>query len=68
MVIDQKIGFGITDWNSVAAEHHEGTTGFALWRVQNFGNVRVRIVEYSANYLQIIGARKGILYFVWRVR
>jgi hypothetical protein len=51
MVIDQKIMFGITDWNSVAEERHEGTTGFALWRVQNFGNVRVRMVEYSANYL-----------------
>ena len=63
MVIDQKIGFGITDWNSVAAERHEGTTGFALWRVQNFGNVRVRIVEYSANYLADHWCKKGHIIF-----
>ena len=59
MVIDQKIAFGITDWNSVEAERHEGATGFALWRVQHVGNVRVRMVEYSANYLADHWCKKG---------
>lgn len=63
MVIDQKIVFGITDWNSVVAERHEGTTGFAHWRVQHFGNVRVRIVEYSANYLADHWCKKGHIIF-----
>ncbi len=63
MVIDQKIVFGITDWNLVAVERHEGTTGFALWRVQHFGNVRVRMVEYSANYQADHWCKKGHIIF-----
>jgi len=50
MKIDSSIKFGITDWNAIPEERHEGITGHAIWRVQQFGAVRVRLVEYSENY------------------
>ena len=40
----------ITDWAQVAPTKHPGETGFALWQTQNFGEMRVRMVEYSAGY------------------
>jgi quercetin dioxygenase-like cupin family protein len=45
------IPFGITDWNNVAVTTHQGTTGQAYWRTQNFGAIRVRMVEYTPGYL-----------------
>jgi len=30
-----------------------GEHGHALWRTQQFDNIRVRIVEYSAGYLAL---------------
>ncbi len=44
------IPFGITDWASIQPSEHKGETGVALWRTQNFGDVRVRMVEYSPHY------------------
>jgi quercetin dioxygenase-like cupin family protein len=46
----QHIPFGTTDWATVPPTHHAGTTGQATWRTQHFGEIRVRMVEYSANY------------------
>ncbi|MFY8036596.1 MAG: DHCW motif cupin fold protein, partial [Cyclobacteriaceae bacterium] len=63
MKIDSNILFGVTDWNTVNAERHEGTTGYAKWRVQQFGDVRVRRVEYSANYLADHWCKKGHFIF-----
>lgn len=40
----------ITDWASVESTRHPGETGFALWRTRNFGDIRVRVVEYSPGY------------------
>ena len=39
-----------TDWAEVAATEHRGETGVALWRTQNFGEIRVRMVDYSPGY------------------
>jgi hypothetical protein len=44
------IPFGITDWNDVEPTEHAGETGVAVWRTRHFGSLRVRMVEYSANY------------------
>jgi quercetin dioxygenase-like cupin family protein len=44
------IPFGTTDWATVPPTHHAGTIGQATWRTQHFGEIRVRMVEYSANY------------------
>src|SRR5271157_2896407 len=45
------VPFGTTDWSTVPATEHVGTTGVALWRTLEIGNVRVRMVEYSPGYL-----------------
>ncbi len=42
--------FTTTDWSKVPPREHPGTTGHALWRTLELGNVRVRMVEYSAGY------------------
>lgn len=39
-----------TNWDQVATSEHPGETGVALWRTQNFGEIRVRMVEYSPGY------------------
>ncbi len=38
------------DWAQVVPSEHPGDTGVALWRTQNFGEIRVRMVEYSPGY------------------
>lgn len=45
------IPFGMTDWSTIEATRHPGDDGFALWRTQNFGGIRVRMVEYSPGYV-----------------
>ena len=45
------IPFGTTDWSAVARTEHKGDTGMATRRTQQFGTVRVRMVEYSPGYL-----------------
>ena len=43
--------FATTDWTQVAPSEHRGEIGVALWRTRNFGDVRVRMVEYSPGYM-----------------
>ena len=43
--------FSTTDWSAVPATRHPGETGHALWRTQEIGDLRVRMVEYSPGYL-----------------
>jgi quercetin dioxygenase-like cupin family protein len=42
--------FGITDWSQVEPIEHKGETGMAYWRTQQFGGIRVRMVEYTPGY------------------
>ncbi|MFZ3341663.1 MAG: DHCW motif cupin fold protein [Terriglobales bacterium] len=51
--------FATTDWAQVAASEHRGKTGSAVWRTQNFGEIRVRMVEYSPGYLADHWCSKG---------
>lgn len=44
------IPFSTTDWSQVDSSEHRGARGTAVWRTQQFGDVRVRMVEYSAGY------------------
>ena len=43
--------FGTTDWSQVEATEHQGETGLAYWRTRHFGDIRVRMVEYTPGYL-----------------
>ncbi|SEN64228.1 hypothetical protein SAMN05428959_102726 [Duganella sp. CF517] len=45
------IAFGTTDWQRIEATTHPGETGTAYWRTQQFGALRVRMVEYGPGYL-----------------
>ncbi len=53
------IPFGTTDWSSIERTEHKGETGVAFWGTQNFGGIRVRMVEYSAGYLADHWCEKG---------
>lgn len=44
------IPFGTTDWSAVEATEHKGEHGVAWWRTRQFGDIRVRMVEYSPGY------------------
>ena len=57
------IPFGTTDWRHVESIKHAGETGFAIHRTQQFGNVRVRMVEYTPGYLADHWCEKGHILF-----
>lgn len=57
------IPFGTTDWSTVEPTEHKGTSGIALWRTRNFGEMRVRLVEYSPGYLADHWCVKGHILF-----
>ena len=44
------IPFQTTDWSSIERTEHPGVTGMAYWRTQTFGDIRVRMVEYTPGY------------------
>jgi hypothetical protein len=60
----ENVPFMTTDWSGVPATEHPGATGMALWRSIEVGNIRVRIVEYSADYLADHWCRRGHVLFV----
>ena len=45
------VPFMTTDWGAVPETVHPGATGTAWWRTLEVGNVRVRMVRYSPDYL-----------------
>ena len=53
------IPFGITDWAAVERTEHKGERGSAFWRTRQFGDVRVRMVEYTPGYLADHWCTKG---------
>ena len=44
------VPFTTIDWSGIPPTEHPGTSGMALWRTLEQGNIRVRMVEYSAGY------------------
>ncbi len=58
------IPFGTTDWAGVPATRHRGERGEATWRTRQFGEVRVRMVEYSPGYLADHWCDKGHILLV----
>ena len=51
--------FGTVDWNQVEPTLHPGASGHARWRTRQFGEVRVRMLEYSAGYVADHWCSKG---------
>jgi quercetin dioxygenase-like cupin family protein len=60
----QAIPFGTTDWSTIEKTEHAGTGGVAHWRTRNFGDIRVRMVEYSPGYLADHWCSKGHILLV----
>jgi quercetin dioxygenase-like cupin family protein len=42
--------FATTDWTTVPCEEKSAQAGQAFWRTQQFGELRVRMVEYTPGY------------------
>jgi hypothetical protein len=53
------IPFGTTDWSKIERTGHPGVTGMAYWRSCRFGDVRVRMVEYTPGYAADHWCKKG---------
>ena len=51
--------FTVTDWSGVPPTVHLGEIGQATWRTFTVGDLRVRLVEYSAGYVAVTGATSG---------
>jgi quercetin dioxygenase-like cupin family protein len=58
------IPFGTTDWNGIEPTLHEGESGHAIWRTVHFGDMRVRMVEYTPGYVANHWCRKGHILLV----
>jgi quercetin dioxygenase-like cupin family protein len=59
----ENIPFGTTTWSQIEPTEHKGETGVARWRTQQFGDIRVRLVEYSPGYLADHWCTKGHILF-----
>lgn len=57
------IPFGVTDWADVAPTLHPGEIGTATWKTRQFGDIRVRMVEYSPGYIADHWCEKGHILF-----
>ena len=53
------VPFGTTDWATIEPTVHPGTSGAAHWRTQVFGDIRVRMVEYTPGYVADHWCTKG---------
>ena len=42
--------FQTIDWTNIKKEEHKGITGTSYWQVFKMGEIRIRMLEYSANY------------------
>ena len=57
--------FQTLNWETVAKEEHPGITGTASWKIFKMGDIRVRMVEYSAGYFADHWCKKGhIIYCI----
>lgn len=53
------IPFGTTDWSQIERVEKSAQAGQAIWRTQHFGDVRVRMVEYTPGYVSDHWCVKG---------
>jgi hypothetical protein len=55
---------GITDWAQIPASVHPGKSGAAAVRVHQVGDIQLRLVAYSNNYVADHWCHKGHIVFV----
>ena len=56
--------FTVTDWSKVPPVVHAGVTGHAVWRTLDIGDLRLRMVEYSPDYLADHWCDRGHVLYV----
>ena len=57
--------FQTVDWTGIEAESHAGITGIASWKIFKMGDTKIRMVDYSANYVADHWCNKGhIIYCI----
>ena len=55
---------GITDWSDVTASVYPSQSGTATMRTRQFGDIQLRLVDYSSNYVADHWCHKGHIVFV----
>jgi quercetin dioxygenase-like cupin family protein len=53
------IPFQTIDWTPIEKVEYKGETGTSFWQTIQFDGLRIRLVEYSKNYLADHWCRKG---------
>jgi quercetin dioxygenase-like cupin family protein len=53
------IAFERIDWTNVEKVAYQGETGIAYWQTKLYDGLRVRLVEYSENYVADHWCKKG---------
>jgi hypothetical protein len=53
------IPFQTIDWSAIERIEHRGETGTSYWRTLDLPGLRIRVVEYSANYVADHWCQKG---------
>ena len=53
------IPYQAIDWVSIPRTEHQGESGTSFWRTLQLPGLRIRIVEYSKNYLADHWCQKG---------
>lgn len=57
--MNQNIPFQTIDWSAIPKTEYKGETGTAFWQTLQLPGLRIRIVEYTANYMADHWCRKG---------
>jgi hypothetical protein len=57
----ENIPFETVDWQAVTGVEYPGETGVAVWRARQFGEIRVRMIDYSVGYRADHWCEKGHL-------
>ncbi|MFH1852456.1 MAG: DHCW motif cupin fold protein [Candidatus Neomarinimicrobiota bacterium] len=58
------IPFNVIEWSEIPKTEYPGERGRAYWRTLQFGEIRVRMVEYSPGYLADHWCDKGHILLV----
>ena len=59
----ESLPFQVVEWLGVDQVAHDGETGTASWQTREFGQIRIRMVEYTPGYVADHWCSKGhVLY------
>lgn len=55
--------FETIDWSGIEGLNHKGEKGYAVWQTIMMGEIRIRMVIYSKNYVADHWCNKGHIIF-----